>query len=483
MNIIEFALSLGLTLSPYQETLLRCAYGLPLTPEQEEIARSAAGLSDLTPRSYRTISVLAGRRSGKSLIAALILAFESCVAKHEVSPDDAPVCLLVAPSKLQARNTGRRALNLIRRSKLKSLLVGKPTTGTEFVFSLRNGIEVRALSAIPDLLRGYKYIVAVLEEAAFFSDDSTQQKNDAEIVAAVQPGLDTPTSKMIRISSPDTNSGVMADDLRHRAERPDVLCWKASTTKMNPGHDAEGQRLMRERDETRWRVEYEAEFAEESSALIPSEHVDRAVRPDVSEFPPQDEHDYVCCIDPSQRNDWFAFAITHRDGDRVQVDHVKYWRREKGQQYVDVNAAMEHVMDMMGLYGITKAYSDQVGAAFIAQILAKRGLDFEHVFTAGTKAAEKFDTARRKFLENNVTLPDVPALTLQLKKLRDIRLGAGRRSVGATTGHDDVAVAACAAIHLAATQEVAEPWIEVIHVPPRGRRDFFDDDGTRWTPL
>lgn len=63
------------------------------------------------------------------------------------------------------------------------------------------------------------------------------------------------------------------------------------------------------------------------------------------------------------------------------------------------------------------------------------------------------------------------------------RLGAGRRSVGATTGHDDVAVAACAAIHLAATQEVVSPWIEVIHVPPRGRNDYYDDDGTRWTPL
>ena len=453
-----------------------------MTPEQQEIARTAAGLTELTPRSYRTISVLAGRRSGKSLLAALILAFESCVATHEVSPDDTPVCLLVAPSKLQARNTGRRALRLIRRSRLKSLLVGKPTTGTEFSFSLRNGIEVRALSAIPDMLRGYKFITAILEEAAFFSDDSTQQKNDAEIVAAVQPGLDTPSAKMIRISSPDTNSGIMADDLRHRSERVDTLCWKASTAQMNPGHDEEGQRLMRERDETRWRVEYEAEFAEESSALIPAECVERAVAAGVSEFPPA-EHDYVCCIDPSQRNDWFAFAIAHKDGDRVQVDHAAYWRRERGQQYVDVNAAMEHVMDQMEVYGISKAYSDQVGAAFIAQILAKRDLDFEHVFTAGTKAAEKFDTARRKFLENNITLPDVPALTLQLKKLRDIRLGAGRRSVGASTGHDDVAVAACAAIHLAATQEVAEPWVEVIRVPARGKDDFFDDDGTRWTPL
>lgn len=191
----------------------------------------------------------------------------------------------------------------------------------------------------------------------------------------------------------------------------------------------------------------------------------------------------MCVLDPSQRNDLFSCAIGDRDTDRVVIDHVKYWRREKGEKYIDVHGAMEHVMSMMDLYGITKAYSDQVGQAFIAQILAERGFQFEHIFTAGTKAAEKFDTARQKFLENNVTLPYVPALTLQLKKLRDIRLGAGRPSVGATTGFDDVAVAVSAVIHLAMTQEVVTPWIDTIRINRNGPDVEYDEDGVSWTRL
>lgn len=471
VSIIEFAASLGIRLSAYQETLLRLVYGLPLTPEQVEIARGAAGLEEVQPRTFRVVSVLAGRRSGKSLLAALIITYESVVAEHEIGPDDSPVVLLVAPSKMQARQTGRRVLNLLKRSRFKSQIVGKPKDGVnDFNIQLKNGIEIRALGATPELLRGYKLIVALLEECAFFADDETMVKNDREIVEAVSPGLDTPQSKMIRISSPDARSGVMFDDYAHRAERPNVLCWKATTREMNPDHDLEGQALAKERDPIRYGVEYEAEFAETASALVPAEKIEAAVLEGHTEIPPQAGKSYVVVLDPAQRNDWFAFSICHaeeitRGGQPctgVVQDYAQFWKRSKLENFLDMNLIIPDVVSTLHRYGVRKVYSDQVGAAFLSAILQKDGIKFEHVFTGGTKAALKFDTARRLFIEGRVAILDVPEQTQQLKKLQDVHLGGGRRSVAASSGHDDIAVCLCAAIHLAATeqpQENFEPFV------------------------
>ena len=470
-NVIEFAASLGIRLSAYQECLLRLVYGLPLTPEQAEIARRAAGLEEVQPRTFRVVSVLAGRRSGKSLLAALIITYESVVAEHEIGPDDSPVCLLVAPSKMQARATGRRILSLLKRSKYKSQIVGKPRDGVnDFNIQLKSGIEVRCLGANPALLRGFKLVVALLEEAAFFTDDETQLRNDKEIVEAISPGLDMPTSKMVRISSPDTRSGTMYDDYAHRAERPNVLCWKATTAEMNPGHDEEGQALLLERDPARFATEYGAEFCETASALVPAEKIEAAILEGHTELPPMAGKNYVAVLDPAQRNDWFAFSICHaeeitRGGQPcfgVVQDFCRFWKRAKGQDYLDMNDILPSIIETLLRYEVRKAYSDQVGAAFLAAVLERQGIEFEHTFTGGSKAALKFDSARRFFLEQRVAILDVPEQTQQLKKLQDIHLGGGRRSVAASSGHDDIAVCLCAAIHLAATeqpQDNFEPFV------------------------
>ncbi len=89
-----------------------------------------------------------------------------------------------------------------------------------------------------------------------------------------------------------------------------VLGWRAPSLLMNPALRAE--RLERERrlDPDRFAREYEAEFAEDLEAFLPSAWIEEAAVPGRHELPPRDGVRYVGAVDLSGGgDDAFPFAI------------------------------------------------------------------------------------------------------------------------------------------------------------------------------
>ena len=78
---------------------------------------------------------------------------------------------------------------------------------------------------------------AVLDEVAFWRDESTSTNPDSEILAALRPGMSTiPDSLLFAISSPYARRGELYGTYERYFGQPDpfTLVWNSDTQSLNP---------------------------------------------------------------------------------------------------------------------------------------------------------------------------------------------------------------------------------------------------------
>ena len=440
---------LNVKLSPAQSALLKATYALPMSEPELEIFREATGQSDPPSAPFKTASVLAGRRSGKSSrYAAVCAAFEACIAKHEIPETERGVVLVLAPIERQARTTFRVIERLISRSpKLRDLVEAVRTGGNENEIQLSTGIDIRVAASNSRTVRGELIVAAILEEQNFFKDSDSGQYNAEEILAALRPALLTlPDSKLISISSPWVASGPMFDDFQKRPEG--TLTWALPSWKMNPGLNSLLLWAEKKRDPQRFEIEYGCKWLQAASALVPSVLIDKAVVVGQSEFPAQSGVRGILALDPSSKgSDSFAYAIAHRENGKIKLDLAREFKSPGDGRFIDYNFAVPEIIATAKQYRVTDTYSDQVNAAALAAMFAEKGFSFHQVSTYGTKASGIYQAIRRMFTSGEIILPDNPTLINQLRKLEEVLMEGGKSVVEAKTGHDDAAVAACLAIY------------------------------------
>lgn len=479
MNIIQAlddARVIGDTYSTAQGCLLKAAYRLPLSALELPIFCEATGLSEYKPKLYRDVSVICGRGSGKSSrICATIAVYESCIAKHTLALGETGVILLVAPTEKQARVTFKlieaRILNSPTLRRLVSKLRSSPN---ESEIELTNGRTISVQAANSKHLRAASLICVILEEGCFFRDAESGAYNLGEILRAVRPGaIKMPGSKIIRVSSPWNKSGPMWDDFRFRSERPDTLCWKLPSWIMNPALPADELAAERERDESYFLREYGAEFLDSAQALLPTEQVEMCVARGQVERTPRPDAVPVFSIDAAFKSDAFAVAAAHLEGERAIVDFSKHWKPQKGKavQFVPV---LTEIVETMRRFGARRIFGDQVCAEPIKQFFAEHDIHFEQVTTLGRRASAIYSTLRAKTVAGQLELPDNPELISQLKRLEVVVGSGGSERVEASSGHDDLAIAAALAVHQCVITPSIKPWVDFIHV---------DSDERGWTRL
>ena len=478
---------LNVSLSPAQSALLKAVYALPMDADEVALFTEATGRTEAPVAPFKSISTLAGRRSGKSSRGAAPLAvYESCIAQHEIPETERGVVLVLGPTEKQARTTFRVIQKMIERSPKLRGLIESVRAGGDNEIQLSNGIDIRVSAANQRTVRGDLVVAAILEESCFFKDSDSGQYNLDEILAAIRPALLTlPDSKLICVSSPWLPVGPMYDDWQKRAERPDTLVWKLPSWRMNPTINSLLLWAEKKRDPERFEREYGCEFLAAASALLPVENVDASVLRGRLELPPDanSRQSCVAALDPSSKgNDAFAFALAHKTKDgKVVVDLARQWKAPGGGKYIDYGDVIPSVIDTMLNFHCTKVFSDQICAAALSAMFEKKGIRFEQCSTFGTRAQELYRIVRQQFISGNVQLPDNPELISQLKKLEEQLAEGGKTVVQASSGHDDLAVAACLAIYQAVLlPSGCAPTVTAIFVDgPYSRRD--EDRG--WMPL
>ena len=449
---------LNIPLSLAQETCLGALYGLPMDQQQVDLYCRASGRNSYVPGTeQREGSIICGRRAGKSSrICTPVVLYESCFRpRPQLAPGEVANAIVLAPTQRQAAITYKYVASRIHESLLLRALIRKERSDE---IELANNLSISVWTASHRWVRGLSLACCVAEEISFWYEDDGSPMDVESVLRAVRPALATLGGKLLKVSSPWAKSGPLWSDWQRRDR---VFAWKLPSPAMNPALPQDFLDAERERDPEAFAREFEVEFLDAASALLPAEQVEACVVRGQTEFQPKAETLYTAALDAGFKSDSFAFALSSSEGDRVRLDLIREWKPRKGRpvQFADV---LNEIVATMRVYNCSTIFGDRVASEPIRQTLLSQGISFTEAATLGRRASGIFQTVRAKVIAGQLVLPDNPELVNQLKRL-EITVGAGgTERIEASSGHDDMAVCASLAIHQAVSRPGLKPWIDFI---------------------
>ena len=209
------------------------------------------------------------------------------------------------------------------------------------------------------------------------------------------------------------------------------------------------------RDPEKFWVEYGAQFAKNSSALLASEIVEASINKERSILFPEKEFTgtYVLALDPARggvgRDDYTA-CIVHYEGERLVVDKFHAFDPDfdiGGKKEVNMAKVEEWIKEHHRLYEFQSIVLDQFNSSFIIQNLSKDFPISELTWSVSTKMKA---FSKMKELFNAVLIEMYPhqKAVSQLKNLSVIYRSSGQWAVtgGKEVGVDDYCFALAGAI-------------------------------------
>ncbi len=438
---------------------LAAAFALEMTPEQLEVYRRHTGRETLPTSPARETWTIAGRRGGKSRIAALVAVYLAAFRDYGavLAPGEVGTLAVIAADRRQARVIMRYVRGLIEGvPMLKAMVVRQTTESIEL--SSRVVIEIHTASF--RAVRGYTLVAAICDEVAFWRTDDAAADPDREIIGGLRPGLASiPGAPLVCISSPYARRGMLWDSYsRHFGQDGDpVLVWQAPTMAMHPGLDEQVIADAYAADDAAAAAEYGAEFRRDIESFVSREAVTACVIPDRRELPPVMSETHTAFCDPSGGSqDSMTLAIAHRDREGCAVlDAIREVRPP-----FSPDAVCREFAEVLRQYGLRTVEGDRYAGEWPRERFAVHGI------TYSPAAAPKSDIYRDllpMLSAGRCELLDHPRLLSQLLGLERRTARGGRDSIDhAPRGHDDVVNAAAGALVKAAEQQTRAGTIPVL---------------------
>ena len=422
-------------------------------PEDIKLFQSCTGLTDPPGERVREAAIIAGRRSGKSFISAIIAVFLACFKNWipYLTAGERAWIFIVAVDRIQARIIKDYVSGILYSSKsLQRMIdVERPEQ-----IDLKNRVSIGIKTCSFRGIRGYTVACAILEEVAFFRSDESANP-DKEVMAALRPSLATiPESLLISISTPYSKRGVLFETFRKNyGQLGKTFVWKSESSRMNPTLDRAIIKNALEDDPAAARSEWLAEWREDVQTFLSQDAVEGVVIPGRGDLPrlPAVDVSYSAFLDPSGgRNDSFTAAICHSEkSGKIIIDVL----RERRPPFRPSEVVSEF-SDVLKAYGITSAKSDRYGGEWVSEAFKKHGITVE---PAEFSASELYVEFLPIILNGAVELPDNARLTAQLVNLeRRTRTGGKDLITHFPGGHDDLSnciAGACVSNKLKAGKE------------------------------
>ena len=272
-------------------TLLIAAMGEQLTTDERILFTKFTGREREPLQRVAELTGIVGRRGGKSSAIASGASYIAGLCDHSdvLAAGEKGVLLCVAADTRQARIILDYCEAAFEQSPmLKQMIAARTADALE----LTNGISIEVRPASFRRLRGPTYIAVVADELSFWYADSSYANPDAEILAAVRPGLLTTRGPLFLISSAYAKKGVLWETYRKHYGpdgAPLILVAKGTSRDFNPTlPQAEIDRAL-EADRARNSAEYLSEFGPTSRASLHSKW-SRAVSATIAR----------CCLPPAR---------------------------------------------------------------------------------------------------------------------------------------------------------------------------------------
>jgi terminase large subunit-like protein len=304
---------------------LKAAFALPLTDDELQTFKIIAGNRGLPSKRVRELWVIAGRRGGKSRIAAALACYFALFVKHKLAPGERGMVLVLAATVEQARVVFGYVGAFLQGA---AALEREIDAITADEIKLKNGIVIGVHPNSFRSIRGRTLCACIFDEVSFWRDDSTATP-DSEVYTAVLPALLTTNGMLVGISSPYRRVGLM--HAKHKshfaAESDDVLVVQGSTLTFNRTLTEADIAAQREADPTAASSEWDASFRADLTSFLDAETIERAVdhsRP--LELPPDRSRRYRAFVDASGGaigGDAYTIAIGHKEQGRFIVDVIR----------------------------------------------------------------------------------------------------------------------------------------------------------------
>jgi hypothetical protein len=435
-------------------TFLRALFGLPMDAADLELFRQCTNRTTPPAGGTNEAVLICGRRSGKSMIMALIAVFLAMKDwKAYLQPGETGTIMVIASDRKQARTIFERITALLEKTQLSKLIDRQ----TNEQIDLKNGLKIEIQTASFRTVRGYTVVAALADEAAFWRGDETSSNPDVEIIGALRPAMGTvPGSMLLIASSPHAKSGVLYDMYRrHYGKEGDpTLVWKAATKVMNPTFPDRVLNEAFERDPEWARAEYQAEFRDDLAGYVDRGLIESLVRPGRIELAPAQGVRYFAFVDPaggSPGGDSMTLCISHRSASGViMIDAIREARAPFNPEDV-----VREFNDLLATYDIKQVVGDNWGSNFVHQ-----KFDPTKYVVSDLNKSAIYANSLGILNSRRVELLDNPRYVAQVCDLeRRVSRGSNRENIDHPPGgRDDIANCVAGAILLADANTGARPW-------------------------
>ena len=435
--------------------ILRAIFGLPMDEEERKVFTALSGRETPPETQAEEAWIIAGRRGGKSRMAAVIGVYLSCFRDYVsvLAPGERITVMVLACDRRQARVIFRYALGLLEHVPMLKAMIEHQDAES---ISLSNRVDLEITTNNFRSVRGFTIGAAVLDEVAYWRSDFSANP-DEEVLNAIRPALATvPNALIVGIGSPYRRSGVLHDAWKRHygKEASSVLVIQASSQQLNPTiSDAVVARAM-EADPVAAQSEWFASFRSDLAAFLDQDLIDKAVEIGRRERPPLRGVDYVAFTDPSGGSrDAFSLAIGHRDNERLVLDVCRGIRPP-----FDPSVVVKEFCQLLKSYRCYEVVGDKYAGHWTVEAFSKHGIFYSH---SDLTKSEIYLECLPLFSQGVVDLLDAPPLAVELQQLERRTSRSGRDSVDHPPGsgpgpgpgsHDDFANAACGCLALLASR-------------------------------
>jgi hypothetical protein len=420
---------------------LKTMFALPLAPSELELFKTCTGRSAPADAGYTEVSLVCGRRAGKSLILSLVAVYLACF--HNWRPyltgGERGTIMVIATD----RKTATVILKYIKAFLAVPALASMVERDTATEIDLDNLVTIEIQTASFRTIRGRTVVACLCDELAFWNDEGANP--DVEIIGALRPSMATVRgSMMLKASSPYSRRGALwADFKRHYAKDDSAtLVWQADTRTMNPSIPQSVVDAAYADDPADASAEYGAQFRSDVEAFVSREAVEAVVVAGRYELPPMANVVYSAFCDPSGGggSDAMTLAIGHRENNIAVLDAVRaFWPP------FSPEAVTAELATLLKSYRVNTIFGDKFAGMWPAERFQVHNISYD------PSARPKSDLYR-DFLPaingGRVELLDHPKLISQLCSLERKTARSGKDSIDHPPGansHDDIvnAIAGC----------------------------------------
>jgi hypothetical protein len=410
---------------------------------------------ELTPRQRRLLSAVEagdvlhvwalGRRSGKTLLAALV-ALWTCLLRPELDANvrrgERRYAVAVGTNLRQARIFVAAARSIVEAS---PLLAGIVESSTDDEIQFRNNTVLAAFPCTSRGGRGWPVACLLLDEAAFMLDTEGTQAAEpvyrALVPSTAQFGDE---ARVIVASSPFGIDGFFADLFERvsAGELPRATAAQVSTSEMRPGFETTALQIERERDPDAYRAEYDAEFVAAGGAFFDTARIRNALKH--GEAAAGETIAPVGAIDLGFVRDSTALVVVGRDKrspELLRLLTARSWTPDLGP--LGFGPTLDEIADVCIEHRVRVVYTDQHSATAAVEHLARRGIHASVVPTTASSKSQMFADLKTRIYGGQLQLLDHAELLAELNRVETVTTpGAATvriRRIGSS--HGDLATA------------------------------------------